>query len=162
MTRCSITTSPTPVNRAAYAPLDSAFAEHRHELLSPASIRLRAALLLRGALSGDASAAAAPATNDPAGTDPNGSLYRPADSGIPGRTSDVEKDLVHLHYSINIVWVLVCGFLVMFMQTGFALLETGLCRAKNAAHTMSMNFLVYALGHAGASGLRLRADVRRR
>jgi Amt family ammonium transporter len=32
------------------------------------------------------------------------------------------------------------------MQAGFALLETGLCRAKNAAHTMSMNFLVYAIG----------------
>ena len=37
----------------------------------------------------------------------------------------------------------------MFMQAGFALVETGLCRAKNAAHTMSMNFLVYALGMTG-------------
>jgi len=37
----------------------------------------------------------------------------------------------------------------MFMQAGFALVETGLVRAKNAAHTMSMNFLVYALGMFG-------------
>ena len=53
------------------------------------------------------------------------------------------------YFSINFVWVLVCGFLVIFMQAGFALVETGLCRAKNAAHTMSMNFLVYALGMFG-------------
>ncbi len=34
----------------------------------------------------------------------------------------------------------------MFMQAGFAMVETGFCRAKNAAHTMSMNFMVYPLG----------------
>src|SRR5689334_14380323 len=48
--------------------------------------------------------------------------------------------------AINTVWTLVAGFLVIFMQARFALVETGLCRAKNAAHVMSMNFLVYALG----------------
>src|SRR5207249_105506 len=51
--------------------------------------------------------------------------------------------------AINFVWTLVAGFLVMFMQAGFALVETGLCRAKNAAHTMSMNFMVYGLGMMG-------------
>ncbi len=51
--------------------------------------------------------------------------------------------------AVNMVWTLVAGFLVMFMQAGFALVETGLCRAKNAAHVMSMNFLVYALGMTG-------------
>jgi Amt family ammonium transporter len=50
---------------------------------------------------------------------------------------------------INYVWTLLAGFLVMFMQAGFALIETGMCRAKNAAHTMSMNFLVYAVGIIG-------------
>jgi Amt family ammonium transporter len=53
------------------------------------------------------------------------------------------------YFSINFVWVLVAGFLVIFMQAGFALVETGLVRAKNAAHTFSMNFLVYALGMFG-------------
>ena len=38
------------------------------------------------------------------------------------------------------------GFLVMFMQAGFAIVETGLCRAKNANHTMMMNFMVYGFG----------------
>jgi Amt family ammonium transporter len=50
---------------------------------------------------------------------------------------------------INFVWTLVTGYLVMFMQAGFALVETGLCRAKNAGHTMAMNFMVYGLGMIG-------------
>jgi Amt family ammonium transporter len=49
----------------------------------------------------------------------------------------------------NFIWTLVAGFLVMFMQAGFALAETGFCRAKNAGHTMFMNFMVYALGMLG-------------
>src|SRR5207247_7555279 len=48
--------------------------------------------------------------------------------------------------AINFVWTLVAGFLVMFMQAGFAIVETGLCRAKNANHTMMMNFMVYVFG----------------
>jgi len=51
--------------------------------------------------------------------------------------------------AINIVWTLVTGFLVMFMQAGFALVETGFTRAKSAAHTMMMNFMVYGLGMLG-------------
>ena len=39
--------------------------------------------------------------------------------------------------------------LVMFMQAGFALVETGLCRAKNAGHTMAMNFMIYPMGMLG-------------
>ncbi len=44
---------------------------------------------------------------------------------------------------------LVTGFLVMFMQAGFAMVETGMCRAKNAAHTFAMNFMIYPLGCLG-------------
>ena len=51
--------------------------------------------------------------------------------------------------SINLMWTLITGFLVMFMQAGFALVETAFCRAKNAAHTMMMNFMVYGLGMLG-------------
>jgi ammonium transporter, Amt family len=59
------------------------------------------------------------------------------------------SDAVPSPLSINFVWTLIAGFLVMFMQAGFALVETGMCRAKNAAHTMSMNFLVYSLSMVG-------------
>src|SRR2546421_3491254 len=50
---------------------------------------------------------------------------------------------------VNFTWTLVTGYLVMFMQAGFALVETGLCRGKNAGHTMAMNFMVYGLGMIG-------------
>jgi Amt family ammonium transporter len=61
----------------------------------------------------------------------------------------VAQSASHGIYSANFIWTLVAGFLVMFMQAGFALVETGLIRGKNAAHTMSMNFLVYGLGMFG-------------
>ncbi|GAC1312882.1 MAG: ammonium transporter [Mucilaginibacter sp.] len=51
--------------------------------------------------------------------------------------------------AINLVWLLVAGFLVFFMQAGFALVETGLTRAKNVAHTIAMNLFVYPAGVLG-------------
>ena len=59
---------------------------------------------------------------------------------------EVMETVGHNKIAINVVWTLLAGFLVMFMQAGFAMVETGFCRAKNAAHTMSMNFMVYPLG----------------
>jgi Amt family ammonium transporter len=63
--------------------------------------------------------------------------------------AEVAKGLADTQNALNIVWTMVAGFLVMFMQAGFALVETGLTRAKNVAHTMGMNFLVYAIGIIG-------------
>ncbi len=63
--------------------------------------------------------------------------------------SELAKAVTDTQTGLNIVWTMVAGFLVMFMQAGFALVETGLTRAKNAAHTMAMNFLVYAIGIIG-------------
>jgi Amt family ammonium transporter len=55
----------------------------------------------------------------------------------------------HNRIAINFVWTLITGFLVMFMQAGFAMAETGFTRAKNAGHTMAMNFMVYGIGMLG-------------
>ena len=63
--------------------------------------------------------------------------------------TDLAKSVADTQAALNIVWTCVAGFLVMFMQAGFALVETGLTRAKNAAHTMAMNFLVYSIGIIG-------------
>jgi Amt family ammonium transporter len=52
-------------------------------------------------------------------------------------------------HSLNLAWLLVSAFLVMFMQLGFAMVETGFTRAKNAVHTMAMNFVIYPLGVVG-------------
>ena len=51
-----------------------------------------------------------------------------------------------LEVSLNLAWVLLCGFLVMFMQAGFAMVETGFTRSRNAANTMAMNLVIYPLG----------------
>jgi len=51
--------------------------------------------------------------------------------------------------TLNRLWLLLTGFLVFFMQAGFALLESGLTRAKNVVHTMAMNVVVYALATVG-------------
>jgi ammonium transporter, Amt family len=72
----------------------------------------------------------------------------PVGDGDPATKTpaDLYARIVHNLFSINMVWTLVAGFLVMFMQAGFAMVETGLCRAKNAGHTMSMNLMIYPLG----------------
>src|SRR3954452_21876522 len=110
--------------------------------------------------------AAAPALADDPVPDKTGAFQTtPTAYSVPGYTKPdpakaTTKDLAvavdavaqsasHGLFAGNFVWTLVAGFLVMFMQAGFALVETGLIRAKNAGHTMSMNFMVYALGMFG-------------
>src|SRR5512140_1216681 len=51
--------------------------------------------------------------------------------------------------SLNIMWMIIGGFLVFFMQAGFALVETGFTRNKNVAHTMMMNMMVFCIGAVG-------------
>jgi Amt family ammonium transporter len=54
-----------------------------------------------------------------------------------------------MNQSVNLLWVLVGAFLVMFMQAGFAMVETGFTRGKNAVNTMAMNLAVYPVGVLG-------------
>lgn len=63
--------------------------------------------------------------------------------------SALAERLESTQVALNIVWTLLAAFLVMFMQAGFAMVESGLTRAKNVAHTMGMNFLVYVIGILG-------------
>jgi ammonium transporter, Amt family len=70
-------------------------------------------------------------------------------SELAKQVADVQKLVLDGQTALNITWTLLTGFLVMFMQAGFALVETGLTRAKNVAHTMGMNFLVYSIGVIG-------------
>ena len=51
--------------------------------------------------------------------------------------------------SLNMLWVVIGAILVIFMQAGFALVETGFCRAKHAAHVVSTNFAIFGLGFIG-------------
>ncbi len=47
--------------------------------------------------------------------------------------------------AINVLGTLICAFLVIFLQAGFAMMTTGFTRAKNAGHTMAMNMMVLVL-----------------
>jgi Amt family ammonium transporter len=87
------------------------------------------------------------ANGDPSGTKTgtvNDILVSDSKKGLT--LTDVVNQIGQNRIGINFTWTLICGFLVMFMQAGFAIVETGLCRAKNANHTMMMNFMVYGFG----------------
>src|SRR3990172_5008644 len=99
-----------------------------------------------------------PDPNKPMWPDPTGGnsgvWATPAGDGkgdVPDqlKLGDLYDRIAHNLYSINYVWVLVAGFLVMFMQAGFMMVETGLCRAKNSSHTAAMNLMLYPLGGIG-------------
>jgi Amt family ammonium transporter len=94
-------------------------------------------------------AADTPGSPDPSGVVTGTANDVPAVSAGNPTVSEVAAVAGHNKVAINMMWVLLTGFLVMFMQAGFAMVETGLTRAKNAAHTMSMNMMVYALGMIG-------------
>lgn len=47
------------------------------------------------------------------------------------------------------MWTLICAFLVIFMQAGFAMMAAGFTRAKNAGHTMAMNMMVFVIAVLG-------------
>ena len=48
--------------------------------------------------------------------------------------------------NLNVVWTLVAAILVFLLQAGFALVETGFTRAKNAANIMMKNLMDFAVG----------------
>jgi Amt family ammonium transporter len=55
------------------------------------------------------------------------------------KAEDVQKNA-------NFIWTLLAAFLVFFMQAGFAMVETGFTRAKNAVNIMMKNLMDFALG----------------
>jgi Amt family ammonium transporter len=54
-------------------------------------------------------------------------------------------DSAELLIAANTIWVVAAAVLVMFMQAGFAFLEAGLTRMKNAAHIAGKNVLIFAV-----------------
>lgn len=51
-----------------------------------------------------------------------------------------------MYSSLDTVWVLLCTALIFFMQAGFAMLETGFTRAKNAGNIIMKNLMDYCIG----------------
>jgi ammonium transporter, Amt family len=123
--------SPAPAATPAAAPAPP---------LAPADAQLKDA-------AGKAPSMADLAKGDPGGTITGTINDVPAADSKAGVTlPDVANQVGQNKIAANFIWTLVTGFLVMFMQAGFAMVESGLCRAKNANHTYMMNFFVYTCG----------------
>jgi Amt family ammonium transporter len=90
-----------------------------------------------------------PSKPDPAGTATGGIGDVAAKEAGKPTLLEIAEQAGKNKISINMMWTLLTGFLVMFMQAGFALVETGFTRAKNVAHTMMMNFMIYVIGMTG-------------
>lgn len=63
----------------------------------------------------------------------------------PPSLEKVAADTATLKVGLDTAWVLVAGMLVIFMNAGFGMLETGFCRQKNAVNVLSKNLIVFAL-----------------
>lgn len=51
--------------------------------------------------------------------------------------------------ALDTLWILVCSFLVFFMNTGFGCIEAGLCRSKNTVNILAKNFIVFGIASLG-------------
>ncbi|MBI4264340.1 MAG: ammonium transporter [Acidobacteria bacterium] len=66
-------------------------------------------------------------------------------AAAPAWAQEAQPDpMATLKVAIDTVWVLFTAFLVFWMNAGFACLEAGLCRAKNAVNILAKNFIVFA------------------
>jgi len=96
---------------------------------------------------------------DPSGATTGGIADIAAAKAGDPTLSEVAAQVGKNKIGINFVWVLLTGFMVFFMQAGFALVEAGFTRAKNATHTMAMNLMVFLVGAIGYYVLGFGADV---
>ena len=68
-----------------------------------------------------------------------------AAAAAPAAADTVKEGLSNMRVAIDTVWVLVTAMLVFWMNAGFAMVESGLCRAKNCCNILAKNFIVFAL-----------------
>jgi len=82
-----------------------------------------------------------------AAADPTGSSY----IAVTGKETltDVATTANKAYFGANYTWVMIAAFMVFFFQCGFAMVEPGFTRGKNAAHTITMNFMVFLVGAVG-------------
>ena len=74
----------------------------------------------------------------------------PAAPAAPAATeqapaAEPAAEIDDIKVGVDTMWTLVAGFLVFFMNLGFGLVESGLCRAKNAVNILAKNYIVFAV-----------------
>lgn len=96
---------------------------------------------------------AAARAEKPADAGNSAAATKAATSGASNSAADERPEAAALpaapsaaRLNVNVLWLLVTGFLVIAMQAGFAMVETGLTRSKNVTHTMTMTVTTFALG----------------
>ncbi|WP_082396187.1 MULTISPECIES: ammonium transporter [Olleya] len=65
---------------------------------------------------------------------------------VAATTKDVEDAVTAINGDLGMLWMLISGILVFFMQAGFTLVETGMTRSKNAANIAMKNLLDICVG----------------
>jgi Amt family ammonium transporter len=63
-------------------------------------------------------------------------------------TTEMAEQLANSKIVADTVWTLLTAFLVFFMNLGFALVESGFCRAKNTTNILAKNYIVFAISSA--------------
>lgn len=64
--------------------------------------------------------------------------------GLPDNAT-AEQIATNFQVILDSVFLLFCSVLVIFMNAGFGMLETGFCRQKNAVNILSKNLIVFAI-----------------
>ena len=85
----------------------------------------------------------------PSGTATGGETVVVQVEGAVASTAEAEAEPAapawDAKFAADTLWVLLAAFLVFFMNVGFAMVETGLCRAKNAVNILSKNVIVFCV-----------------
>lgn len=63
----------------------------------------------------------------------------------PAFTQELADAIASQKVALDTIWVMIAAFLVFFMNLGFALVESGFCRAKNTVNILFKNFVVFAV-----------------
>lgn len=65
--------------------------------------------------------------------------------GSWGWTDELSDQVANMKIAMDTIWTLITAMLVFWMNAGFASLEAGLCRSKNAVNILAKNFIVFAV-----------------
>ncbi len=66
-------------------------------------------------------------------------------AAAPVFTQEMADAIAGQKIAMDTLWVMIAAFLVFFMNLGFALVESGFCRAKNCVNILFKNFVVFAV-----------------
>eukprot|EP00437_Effrenium_voratum_P011268 CAMPEP_0181425086 /NCGR_PEP_ID=MMETSP1110-20121109/14977_1 /TAXON_ID=174948 /ORGANISM="Symbiodinium sp., Strain CCMP421" /LENGTH=547 /DNA_ID=CAMNT_0023548261 /DNA_START=56 /DNA_END=1699 /DNA_ORIENTATION=+ len=73
----------------------------------------------------------------------------PSIHGMYSNYTRAYTDMEAVKSNLDHIWLIICGAMVMFMQAGFAMVESGCCRAKNVQNILLKNLTDVCIGTIG-------------